>query len=80
VHCRNGGWAAGADTVQPAPWAGRAVVLPAGRLHAVEDDGVLTGRARCGAPVALLDPSVFGWPDAATSQWPLCWSCLALTR
>jgi hypothetical protein len=69
----------GADAVRPALRGRGPVAAPVGRLHAIAAADVLTGRARCGAPVALLDPAVFGWPDDGTSERPLCWSCLALT-
>jgi hypothetical protein len=79
VHGRHGAWTVGADGVRPAAEAGRPVVVPVGRLHAVAAAELIAGRARCGAEVALLDPDVWGWPDGGTSESPLCWSCLALT-
>jgi hypothetical protein len=53
--------------------------MPAGRLHAVSGDGLVAGRAVCLAPVTLLDPIDWAWPDDGDREWPLCWSCLALT-
>ncbi|RFU22196.1 hypothetical protein [Geodermatophilus marinus] len=79
-HTRHGPWTVGADEVQPRPWSGETVHMPGGRLHAVSDDGLIAGRAVCLAPVALLDPVDWTWPDDADEEWPLCWICLALTR
>jgi hypothetical protein len=84
-------WLAGADLVIPGdrwaqllPGAGGAspppTAVPIGRLHAVDDTGVLVGRGLCQAPVTLLDPVRWRWPHDADQLRPLCWSCLALTR
>jgi hypothetical protein len=73
-------WTAGADAVHPHP-AGRGFgEVPSGRMHAVSDAGLIAGRALCLAPVQLLDPAVWRWPDDADETWPLCWTCLALTH
>ena len=54
--------------------------MPAGRLHAVSGDGLVAGRAVCLAPVTLLDPAEWSWPDEPDEAGdPLCWICLALT-
>jgi hypothetical protein len=71
-------WIAGADAVPllrsgDDPSASR-------RLHAVGDAGLVAGRALCLAPVRLLDPAVWRWPEDGDEQWPLCWTCLALTH
>ena len=79
VHGQHDAWTAGADAVRPAPGSGGPLALPVGRLHAVAAPGLLTGRARCCAPVVLLDPAVWRWPDDGTAESPLCWTCLALT-
>ena len=69
-------WTVGVDTVAPrSPWGGTAP----SRLHAVGDTGLVAGRALCLAPVTLLDPALWVWPDDGDEEWPLCWVCLALT-
>jgi hypothetical protein len=73
-------WTAGADRVAPRPWEDEWVDLPAGRLHAVNAWGLVEGLALCLAPVVLLDPRDWTWPDDGDEQWPPCWVCLALTR
>ncbi|HEX2075380.1 MAG TPA: hypothetical protein VHF92_16470 [Geodermatophilus sp.] len=72
-------WTVGADAVAPRPWGQEWVDLPAGRLHAVSGHGLVAGRAVCLAPVMLLDPADWTWPDDGDQEWPLCWICLALT-
>ncbi|MGY1634122.1 hypothetical protein ACI784_20655 [Geodermatophilus sp. SYSU D01186] len=54
--------------------------MPAGRLHAVGGDGLVAGRAVCRTAVTLLDPADWTWPDDGDREWPLCWTCLALTH
>jgi hypothetical protein len=56
------------------------VQMPAGRLHAVDAEGLLVGRAVCRAPVVLLDPVDWRWPDDGSDEWPLCRICQAMTR
>ncbi len=53
---------------------------PPGRLHAVSAAGLIVGRALRLAPVTLLDPRDWRWPDDGDEKWPLCWICLALTH
>ncbi len=66
----------GVDAEAPrSPWGGPAP----SRLHAVGDAGLVAGRALCLAPVTLLDPALWVWPDDGDEEWPLCWVCLALT-
>ena len=54
--------------------------MPDGRLHAVGAAGLIEGRALCLAPVTLMDPQHWTWPDDADEDRPLCWICLALTH
>jgi hypothetical protein len=72
-------WTVGADGIQPRPWSGESVDMPTGRLHAVSGNGLVAGRGLCLAPVTLLDPIDWTWPDDGGPEWPLCWICLALT-
>lgn len=72
-------WTVGADGLAPRLWSGEPVEMPSGRLHAVTGDGLLVGRAVCLAPVVLLDPVDWRWPDDGSDEWPLCWICHALT-
>ena len=72
-------WTVGADAVLPRPWEDEWVSMPTGRLHAVGGEGLLTGRGLCAAPVTLLDPADWAWPDDGGEEWPLCWTCLGLT-
>jgi hypothetical protein len=73
-------WTVGADDVRPLGCAGQPLHLPLGRLHAVGGEGLLVGRAVCLAPVTLLDPAAWSWPDDRDDAGdPLCWICLALT-
>jgi hypothetical protein len=72
-------WTVGADAIQPRPWSGEWVDMPTGRLHAVSGNGLVAGRGLCLAPVTLLDPIDWTWPDDGGPEWPLCWICLALT-
>ena len=73
-------WIVGADRIAPRHWSGELVELPAGRLHAVGDAGLILGRAVCLAPVILLDPRDWRWPEDGGQDWPLCWICLTLTH
>ena len=69
-------WTVGVDAAAPrSPWGGTAP----SRLHAVGDAGLVAGRALCLAPVTLLDPALWTWPDDGDEESPLCWVCLALT-
>ncbi|MGY1591133.1 hypothetical protein ACI789_03470 [Geodermatophilus sp. SYSU D00965] len=72
----HGHWTVGVDEVGCRPAADEA---PTTRLHAVGADGLIAGRALCLAPVTLLDPALWTWPDDGDEEWPLCWVCLALT-
>ena len=74
------GWTVGADRIAARNWSGEVVQMPSGRLHAVSDPGLLQGQALCLAPVILLDPRDWRWPDDGDEEWPLCWDCLALTH
>jgi hypothetical protein len=78
-HAHQELWIAGADAVEPRLWSGRWADMPAGRLHAVSGPGLISGRALCLAPVTLLDPAEWKWPDDGDAERPLCWICLALT-
>lgn len=74
-----GRWTVGADAVR-SPDGGGSPSLPVGRLHAVGADGLVAGRSVCLAPVTLLDPAGWSWPeDGDDAGDPLCWICLALT-
>jgi len=71
-----GHWTVGVDVAAPySPWG----ETSPSRLHAVGDAGLVAGRALCLAPVTLLDPALWMWPDDGDEEWPLCWVCLALT-
>jgi hypothetical protein len=74
------GWTVGADRIAPRDWSGEVVQMPSGRLHAVSDPGLLQGQALCLAPVILLDPRDWRWPDDGDEEWPLCGICLTLTH
>ena len=41
---------------------------------------LILGRAVCLAPVILLDPRDWHWPDDGDQNWPPCWTCLTLTH
>jgi hypothetical protein len=73
-------WTVGADGLASCAWSDEQVQMPTGQLHAVSGDGLLAGRAVCLAPVVLLDPLDWQWPDDGSDEWPPCWVCLALTR
>jgi hypothetical protein len=73
-------WTVGADGLGTRLWSGEPVLMPTGRLHAVDDKGLLHGRSVCQAPVVLLDPADWRWPDDGSEEWPLCRLCVALTR
>ncbi|MBN1091516.1 hypothetical protein JKP75_02325 [Blastococcus sp. TML/M2B] len=73
-------WIVGADGIGVRSWSGEPVEMPTGRLHAVDSAGFLVGRAVCMAPVVLLDPADWRWPDDTGDEWPRCWICHALTR
>lgn len=73
-------WTVGADALRVLDRAGAPGHLPVGRLHAVGGDGLIAGRSVCLAPVTLLDPATWTWPDDRDEAGdPLCWICLALT-
>jgi hypothetical protein len=74
ARCAHSGgerWTAGADGIRAA--------VPVGRLHAVAARDLIAGRAVCRAPVLLLDPAGWHWPDDGGPDRPLCWTCLRLT-
>ena len=73
-------WTVGADGVAPRRWFDEVIEMPSGRLHAVSGAGLISGRAVCLAPVILLDPLDWRWPDDGDEEWPLCWICHALTH
>ncbi len=84
---RSGGprrWLVGADAVMPRPRPANghptAGAAPVGRLHAIDETGLTSGRAVCLAPVVSLDPAVWFWPGSADRVWPLCWACLTVTH
>ncbi len=74
-----GRWTVGTEAVRPRPWSEEWVDMPVGPLHAVSGAGLIAGRALCFAPVTLLDPADWKWPDDGDEEWPLCWTCLAMT-
>ncbi len=80
MDCHGDSWTVGADDIGPREWSGEDVAMPFGRLHAVSDVGLILGRALCLAPVTLLDPRDWRWPDDGDADWPLCWICLTLTH
>jgi len=73
-------WTVGADGVAPRRWFDEVIEMPSGRLHAVSGAGLISGRAVCLAPVILLDPLDWHWPDDGDEEWPLCWVYLTLTH
>jgi hypothetical protein len=73
-------WNVGAYGLRTHLWSGEPVQMPTGRLHAVDPEGLLVGRAVCRAPVVLLDPVDWRWPDDGSDEWPLCRICQAMTR
>ena len=80
MRVNRSGWTVGADRMAPRDWSGEVVEMPSGRLLAVSDPGVIAGRALYLAPVTLLDPRDWRWPDDGDEEWPLCWICLTLTH
>jgi hypothetical protein len=65
--------------MRPESWERKLVDMPRGRLHAVAGAGLISGRAVCGAPVTLLDPRDWRWPEDVYEATTLCPQCLALT-
>jgi hypothetical protein len=65
---------------RPAEGEPPAGAAPVGRLHAVDEAGLSSGRALCHAVVVPLDPAVWRWPGAADHARPLCWTCLGITH
>jgi hypothetical protein len=73
-------WTVGADELRSVHCSGESLHLPVGRLHAVSGNGLIAGRSVCLAPVTLLDPAEWSWPeDGDDAEASLCWICLALT-
>jgi|1186.fasta_scaffold110410_2 hypothetical protein len=75
-------WTVGADALRSLNGDGESLHVPEGRLHAVSGAGLIVGRSVCLAPVSLLDPAQWSWPDDpadAPVAAPLCWICRALT-
>ncbi len=80
MRVNRSGWTVGTDRMTLRDWSGEVVEMPSGRLHAVSDPGLIVGRALCLAPVILLDPRDWRWPDDGDEEWPLCGICLTLTH
>ena len=80
MSCHGDHWTVGADHMAPRRWSGEVVEMPSGRLHAVSDSGLILGWALCLAPVTLLDPRYWRWPENGDEDWLLCWICLTLTH
>ncbi len=80
MSCHGHSWTVGADHMAPRRWSGEVVAIPSGRLHAVSDAGLILGRTLCLAPVTLLDPRDWRWPEDGDEHWPLCWICLTLNH
>ena len=70
MRVNRSGWTVGTDGLAPRDWSGEVVQMPSGRLHAVSDPGLIVGRALCLAPVNLLDPRDWRWPDDGDEEWP----------